>query len=322
MTEPATIDPTAPRAGPPAVRVGPAGWSYKDWDGIVYPAPRPRGFDPLAYLAGYFDTVEVNSTFYRPAAAAAARGWAERAAEGERAPGRFRFTAKLWQRFTHERDRAFGPAEVDEVRRGLDVLADAGRLGAVLVQFPWSFKRDDAAREWLDDVTRAFGAGGADYPLALEVRHASWDVPAFYAALAERGIGFVNVDQPQFPRSLGPSAAATAPVGYVRLHGRNADDWFRADAGVNERYDYLYSAEELAPWVERTRRVAAAAPETYVVTNNHYRGQAVANAVMLEGALTGAPAAAPPGVAERYGAVLGAYVRGEAGGGGGRLAES
>jgi uncharacterized protein YecE (DUF72 family) len=296
--------------GRPTVRVGPAGWSYKDWDGVVYPAPRPRGFDPLAYLAGYFDAVEVNSTFYRPAAATAARRWAERAAEGERAPGRFRFTAKLWQRFTHERAAAFTAADVDLVRRGLDVLADAGRLGAVLVQFPWSFKRDDAAREWLDDVTRAFGAGGAGYPLAVEVRHASWDVPAFYAALAERGIGFVNVDQPLFKRSLGPSAAATAPVGYVRLHGRNADDWFRADAGVDERYDYLYTAEELGPWAERVRRVAAAAPETYVVTNNHYRGQAVTNAVMLEAMVTGGPAAAPPGVAEAYGRVLGGYVRG------------
>jgi uncharacterized protein YecE (DUF72 family) len=199
---------------------------------------------------------------------------------------------------------------VDAVRRGLDVLADAGRLGAVLVQFPWSFKRDDASREWLDDVTRAFGAGGAGYPLVLEVRHTSWDVPAFYAALAARGIGFVNIDQPRFARSLGPSAAATAPVGYVRLHGRNADDWFRADAGVNERYDYLYTADELAPWAERTRAVAAVAPETYVVTNNHYRGQAVTNAVMLEAMLAGRPAAAPPGVAAAYAAALGPFVRG------------
>ena len=286
------------------VRVGPAGWSYKDWDGIVYPAPRPRGFDPLEYLAGYFDTVEVNSTYYRPATAEAARGWAGRAAAGERAPGRFRFTAKLWERFTHQRDRAFTAAEVDEVRRGMDALVEAGRLGALLVQFPWSFKRDDAGREWLDDVTRAFGAfapGGAGYPLAVEVRHASWNVPAFYAALAERGIGFVNVDQPLFKRSLGPSAEATAPVGYVRPHGRNADSWFRADAGVNERYDYLYSAEELGPWAERTRRVAEAAPETYVVTNNHYRGQAVTNALMLDAMITGRETDAPPGVAAAYG---------------------
>lgn len=295
------------------VRIGPAGWSYKDWEGIVYPAPHPRDFDPLRYLAGYFDAVEVNSTFYRPAAPSAAQGWVDRARAGERAPDRFRFTAKLWQRFTHERDAAFTPADVDAVRRGFDVLADAGRLGAVLVQFPWSFKRDDANREWLDDVTRAFGtvdAGGAGYPLALEVRHASWNVPAFYQELAERGVGFVNVDQPLFKKSLGPSAAATAPVGYVRLHGRNYEDWFRADAGVEARYDYLYPAEELEPWAERAREVAAVAPETYVVTNNHYRGQAVTNAVMLEAMVTGERASAPPGVVAAYPEVLGPYVGG------------
>lgn len=295
------------------LRIGPAGWSYKDWDGIIYPAPRPRDFDPLTYLAGYFDTVEVNSTFYRPAAPGAAGGWVERAAAGERAPDRFRFTAKLWQRFTHQRGDAFTPADVDQVRRGFDVLADAGRLGAVLVQFPWSFKRDDASREWLDDVARAFGTaepGGAGYPLVLEVRHTSWNVAAFYRALAERGIGFVNVDQPLFEKSLGPSATATAPVGYVRLHGRNYEDWFRPEAGVEARYDYLYSAEELGPWAERTRAVAAAAPETYAVTNNHYRGQAITNAVMLEAMITGNRAAAPPGVLAEYGAALAPYAEG------------
>ena len=292
------------------LRIGPAGWSYKDWEGIVYPVPHPRDFDPLTYLAGYFDAVEVNSTFYRPAAPSAAQGWAGRAAAGERAPDRFRFTAKLWQRFTHQRDAAFTSADVDAVRRGFDVLADAGRLGAVLVQFPWSFKRDDANREWLDDVTRAFGRaepGGAGYPLVLEVRHASWNVPAFYEALAERGVGFVNVDQPLFAKSLGPSATATAPVGYVRLHGRNYEDWWREGAGVEARYDYLYTAAELAPWAERTRAVAAVAPETYVVTNNHYHGQAVVNAVMLESMLGGAPAAVPPGVRAAYSEALAPY---------------
>ncbi|GJG85482.1 hypothetical protein tb265_06630 [Gemmatimonadetes bacterium T265] len=307
-----TRDPTPREPAASTVRVGPAGWSYKDWEGIVYPAPRPRGFDPLTYLAGYFDAVEVNSTFYGPAADAAARAWVARAVAGERARDRFRFTAKLWQRFTHQREAAFTPADVDAVRRGFDVLAAAGRLGAVLVQFPWSFTRDDANREWLDDVTRAFGRaepGGAGYPLVLEVRHASWNIPAFYAALAERGIGFVNVDQPLFAKSLGPSATATAPVGYVRLHGRNYEDWWRPDAGVEARYDYLYTAAELEPWAARTRAVAAVAPETYVVTNNHYRGQAVTNAVMLDAMLAGRPVDAPPGVAATYAAALAPYVR-------------
>ena len=274
------------------IRVGPAGWAYEDWNGIVYPKPRPRGFDPLTHLAAYFDTVEVNATFYRPATAETARKWVARVAEN----ARFRFTAKAWQRFTHARDEALTRADVAAAREALDPLHDAGRLGAVLLQFPWSFKRDDDARAWLDDVTRAL----ADFPLALEVRHASWNVPAFYRELAERGIGFVNIDQPLFARSLGPSATATAAVGYVRLHGRNYDDWFREGATVEERYDYLYAADELLPWADRARQIAASAADVYVVTNNHFEGKAVANAVTLRGMLEGAPRAAPEGVAARY----------------------
>ena len=274
------------------IRVGPAGWAYEDWNGIVYPKPRPRGFDPLAHLAAYFDTVEVNSTFYRPATADTARKWVARVAENDR----FRFTAKAWQRFTHARDEALTRADVAAAREALDVIRDAGRLGAVLLQFPWSFKRDDDARAWLDDATRAL----ADFPLALEVRHASWNVPAFYRELAERGIGFVNIDQPLFARSLGPSATATAPVGYVRLHGRNYEDWFREGATVEERYDYLYSADELLPWADRARQIAATAADVYVVTNNHFEGKAVANAATLRGMLEGGAPTAPAGVAARY----------------------
>ena len=274
------------------IRVGPAGWSYKDWAGIVYPAPKPKGFDPLAYLAAYFDTIEINSTFYRPATRAAAEAWIERVA----ANGRFSFTAKLWQRFTHERGEAFGTADVAAVREAMDPLFDRGRLGALLLQFPWSFKREDASRQWLDDVTGAFRM----YPLVLEVRHESWNVPHLYAELAERGIGFVNIDQPRFRNSIKPSATATAPVGYVRLHGRNYEDWFRQGAGVEARYDYLYTSEELDPWAERAKEVGAATVETFIITNNHFQGQAVVNALMLRSMLEGTPVVAPPSVVNAY----------------------
>ena len=287
---------------PTNVRVGPAGWSYGDWAGPVYPEPKPPGFDPLAYLAGYVDTVEINSTFYRPASVRAARSWLARVADNPR----FRFTAKLWQRFTHEQSAgAWGPGDVREARLALDTLAAGGRLGALLLQFPWRFKRAPESREWLGDVAAAF----ADLPLVVEVRHDSWLVPEFFDSLAERNIGFVNIDQPLFKRSVKPSATTTARVGYVRVHGRNARDWFRKDAGVNERYDYLYTAEELAPWVERTRQVAAEADEVYVVANNHYRGQAMANVVMARSLLAGEPAPAPPELLAAYPEVLAPYAR-------------
>ena len=278
------------------IRIGPAGWSYRDWAGTVYPAPKPKGFDPLRYLAGYFDTIEINSTFYHPAARSAADTWIERVADNPR----FRFTAKVWQRFTHERETPFTAADVAAVREAMDPLLDAGLLGAVLLQFPWSFRRTDDSRRWLDRVTRAFDA----YPLVLEVRHDSWNVPSMFTELAGRGIGFVNIDQPRHRHSIAPSATATAPVGYVRLHGRNYDDWFREGAGVEERYDYLYSAEELEPWAERAQEVGAATIETFIVTNNHFQGQAIANALMLRSMIEESAVAAPPPVMATYGAQL------------------
>ncbi|HET9595499.1 MAG TPA: DUF72 domain-containing protein [Anaeromyxobacteraceae bacterium] len=288
------------------IRFGPAGWDYPDWRGRVYPKPAPRGFDPLAYLARWFDTVEVNSTFYRPARPEVARAWCERVA----AHSRFRFTAKLWRRLTHERE-AYGREEVAAARGALDALDEAGRLGAVLVQFPWSFKREEASLEWLEGLWSAL----AGLPLVLEVRHASWNAAETYDELAERGIGFVNVDQPLFRRSIGPSAVATSRVGYVRVHGRNYRNWFREKAGRDERYDYLYTSDELAPWAERTRSLAEApgVEDVYVVTNNHFRGQAVANAAMLESMVEERPVAAPPELVASYREVLARYVAPEAG---------
>lgn len=274
------------------IRVGPAGWSYKDWWGPVYPTPRPRGFDELAFLARYFDTIEINSTFYKPALRATAMRWAERVSTGDR----FRFTLKLWQRFTHERDTLWTAADAKAAREAITALQDAGRLGAVLAQFPWSFRREPLNRHWLHALTREFG----DLPLVVEIRHDSWNTPEFFESLAERGVGFVNIDQPPHRHGLEPSARTTSRVGYVRVHGRNLENWFREDAGVNERYDYMYSAGELEPWAARVRQIAGQADEVYVITNNHFEGQAVANAVMLSAMLRGERVAAPEATVARY----------------------
>ncbi|HET8724721.1 MAG TPA: DUF72 domain-containing protein [Anaeromyxobacteraceae bacterium] len=279
------------------IRVGVAGWDYEDWKGVVYPSPAPRGFDPLAWLSGFFPLVEVNSTFYRPAAPRTVRSWLSRV-EGRLD---FRFSAKVWRRLTHER-APLSAADVRAAREGLDLLAGDGRLAAALLQFPWSFKRDPESRAWLREVTRALRG----LPLVLEVRHASWNVPELYASLAAEGIGFVNLDQPLFRNSLGPSAVATAPVAYVRIHGRNAADWFRADATRDERYDYLYAPEELSPWVDRVRAVAAApgVAEVVVVTNNHFGGQEVVNALQLRSMIERRRVEGPATLWERFAAAL------------------
>ena len=275
------------------IHVGTAGWSYKDWDSVLYPKPRPRGFDPLTFLSEYVGVIEVNSTFYRPVAPNVARDWVARVANAPR----FKFTAKLSKRFTHERTTAFTRAEVAEVRDGFRVMHNADKLGAVLLQFPWSFRRTDENRQWLDDVTNAFD----EFPLAVEVRHVSWAVPEFYSELAEHGIGFVNIDQPLFKNSIKPSAAVTAPVGYVRIHGRNYHEWFRKDAGVEARYDYLYSPAELKPWAERAGEVAASgADDVYVVANNHYRAQAAVNAIQLLSMVRDEPVPVPDTLYSAY----------------------
>lgn len=283
------------------IRFGPAGWSYTDWAGVVYPKPKPKGFDPLEYLAGYFDTIEVNSTFYRPARRHVAESWIRRT----RFNPDFRFTAKLWKRFTHERKEAWTADDVADVRAAMDPLLEDGRLGALLLQFPWSFRRTDENREWLDDLASTF----ADFPLVLEVRHESWDQPEFFRELAERGIGFVNIDQPLFNDSIAPSAHATAPVGYVRVHGRNYKDWFRDKAAPHERYDYLYPPAELKPWAARAKEIAAEprTEDVYVVTNNHYRGKGITNALMLQSMVEGKKVPAPPDLFGEYGEVLEEY---------------
>ncbi|MBA3465782.1 MAG: DUF72 domain-containing protein [Gemmatimonadaceae bacterium] len=282
------------------IRYGPAGFQYKDWAGVVYPDPKPARFDPLRYIARYFDTVEINSSFYGPPSARTAASWVKRVAEN----GDFRFTGKLWQRFTHQR-AAWSAGEADEVRAGFDVLMTAGQLGAVLLQFPWSFRRTDENREWLGDVVSAF----REYPLVVEVRHSSWLVPDFFRALEDAAIGFVNIGQPLYRDSIGPSAHVTSHVGYVRVHGRNYREWFSEQASVEQRYNYLYSADELAPWAERTKEIAAdpALADVFVITNNHFRGKAVANALMLKALVTGEKVAAPPSLFREYGESLGAY---------------
>lgn len=273
------------------IRIGPAGWSYPDWDGIVYPRPRPRGFHQAEYLAQYFDTIEINTSFYQPLRADFARTWVSKVEQNRE----FRFTAKLWKRFTHE--RAGGREDARAVKQGLAPLVKAGRLGALLMQFPWSFKYTKENREYLGTLVVEF----MEYPLVLEVRHNSWNQPEIYRLLASLGVGFCNIDQPVIGRSISPSDRSTAPVGYVRLHGRNYEQWFTAGADHPEqRYNYLYSLEELEPWAERIRTIAAQSEVTYVIANNHFEGKAVANALELEALLSGEPVAVPDGLRARY----------------------
>ena len=271
-------------------RIGPAGWAYKDWWGIVYPAKKPRGFSELTYLAQYFDTIEINVTFYRPIPARTTASWLDKI----KAQPRFRFTAKLWRGFTHERNSTL--ADEQEFKDGFAPMLEQGKLGALLLQFPWSFRNTPENRDYLARLSERF----SEFPRVLEVRHGSWSEPGVLALLEQLDLGLCNIDQPLFHKSVTPSAIATSSIGYVRLHGRNYDSWWRENKYQGERYDYLYSVDELAPWLDRIKTVEQAARDTYVVTNNHYIGKGIVNAFEISSILRDELLPMPPELLARY----------------------
>jgi uncharacterized protein YecE (DUF72 family) len=208
----------------------------------------------------------------------------------------FQFAVKLHQAFTHER-RNFSTKDVDVFKSGLDPIVAANRLAALLLQFPWSYQNTESHREYLAGLFKLF----AGYPLALEVRHGTWDDPAFFAFLREQRVAFCNIDQPVIGQSLKPTAIVTDPrFAYVRLHGRNYSDWFREGAGRDDRYNYLYAKNELEEWVDRIKELGRSTDRIYVITNNHYRGQALANALQIKNLTSGRKLDVPMGLLKQY----------------------
>ena len=255
------------------IRVGVAGWDYRDWTGVVYPAPLPSGFDRLGYLCGFVDVLEINSTFYRPADPRTAVSWVRRTARRSA----FRFTAKAHRSWTHEPDPDFTTV-VPETLRGLEPLRDAGALGALLIQFPQRFHHGPEALERL----RRLLDGAQGWPVVVELRHVSWAHDEAVAPLAERGVGLCVVDQPRLRGTAPPEPRVSGKLSYLRLHGRNAADWFREGAGRDARYDYLYSTPELEGLAGVARGLAESSSELFVVQNNHFRGQALVNAIQMK----------------------------------------
>jgi uncharacterized protein YecE (DUF72 family) len=237
------------------------------------------------------DVVEINSTFYRPARARVAATWVQRTA----AFADFVFTAKVHRSCTHESatpEDALGPTLA-----GLAPLREAGRLAALLLQFPQTFRFVPRSLDRIAALLESL----AGWPAVVEVRHASWAADAAADWFVRHGLGWCAVDQPRAGSAvLALLPRVTGPVGYLRLHGRNAADWFRADAGRDARYDYLYDARQLREIAERARAMAAQAAELVVVQNNHFRGQALVNALQMKALLQGVRPAAPARLVAAY----------------------
>ncbi len=254
------------------ILLGTSGWSYDDWKGRWYPPGIARAA-MLDCYASVFDAVEINATYYRVPGRKSAEGMVRAAA------GRLRFAVKAPGDLTHK-------LRIDETttlawRRFLEPFADSGTLGAVLLQFPQRFHFTAEGAGYLRSVFAAIG----ELPAVVELRHESWDAKSANELLGELNASRALVDQPGL-RGLSKSGAANAvgPIGYVRLHGRNAAAWHAGGEG-SARYAYRYGASELQEWVPAIRELDAERTSTFVFFNNHPEGGAPDNAETMAGLL-------------------------------------
>ena len=269
---------------------GPAGWSYPQWNSVVYPRPRPAGFHALEFLSGYFDTVEINTSFYQYLRPEVVRLWMRKVAPN----ARFRFTAKMNRQFTH--DRMLQAAEVAAFKEGLWPLLRARRLAAVLMQFPWTFRFTTENRNYLIELRRAFH----EFPLVAEMRHESWLAGEALGTFIDYRIGFCNIDQPAQTRTMPPTALLTSSVGYVRLHGRSGE--------CGERGSYLYSPAELEEWIPRIDYLRRYAAQTYVVFTSDAGGRSFVNALQMQSRIAEPRSVeAPAELVRRYPSALAAF---------------
>ncbi len=254
------------REDPVVILIGTSGFSYSDWKGPFYPKDI-RAEEMLPFYARHFSALEINYTYYRmPEARTLGRML-------EKTGGRVTFAVKAHQDITHARvDGALLARFVE----ALAPLRESGTLGAVLAQFPWSFRFSAAGRDYL----KRLAEGVRGLPAVVEFRHAGWIRQEVFDLLRREQLGFCCVDQPRLNGLIPPVAVATSPVAYVRFHGRNADAWWEHEEAY-ERYDYLYGEAELREWVPRVRALEKEAERVFLFANNHFEAKAVTTARML-----------------------------------------
>ncbi len=246
--------------------VGTSGYSFDDWVGSFYPRGIRKG-DMLKEYTKHFRGVEVNSTYYRIPHPAVLRRMEEKT------PSDFEFVIKANQEMTHNQSK--DGALYRQFKDAIQPIIDAGKFGGIIAQFPWGFKRTRENIEHLEFLKEKF----QDFPLFVEFRNSEWITPDLFENLRSMGIGYCAVDEPRLKGLVPPIAEVTTDIGYVRLHGRNAKNWW---GGGGDRYDYLYTKDELKEWVEKIRRMAARAKKTFVFFNNCHAGQAARNAKLMK----------------------------------------
>ncbi|MFC2052465.1 DUF72 domain-containing protein [Chloroflexota bacterium] len=270
-------------SGQAKIYVGTSGWSYPrgegTWIGYFYPTGK---INELEYYSHFFNTVEINSTFYRPPNPGYVYNWVRRV------PHDFLFTVKLWQKFTHPKmykeatgnEAIISVQDVDIFKQSIDPLMKSGKLGALLAQFPPSFKNDGFGHQILGAVANTFN----EYKLVVELRHHSWSDDENTARFLEgNNIAWVQIDEPKFQSSIAAEVPITADMAYFRFHGRNAEMWWKGDSET--RYKYLYSKDEIDELATKVKNATGQTSLLFAQFNNHWRGYAPRNAVDMKKAL-------------------------------------
>jgi len=269
------------------IYIGIAGWSYPDWKGIVYTSSK---IDQLEYVSRFVDCLEINSTFYRPPFEKTTKSWLEKTSKRPD----FFFTAKLHRSFTHE-----GKVDAEIVKyfhKGFEPFLEAGKLKHLLIQFRYDFDDTNRNRQHLTKIVRCFSDA---FSLAVEVRHKSWQMPNALEFLEGLGVSVCNLDYPTTWNSFDMQQCTIGRNGYFRMHGRNVEKWF-SKAGRDETYDYYYNEDELTQIKQRVDELAKALKTLTVITNNHYRGAELANALELKALITGQKQPVPEGLLRAY----------------------
>lgn len=267
------LDPLTLTPARTPVLVGPSGWNFPHWEGVIYPAGKPKGFHPLQFIAERFDAVEIPASFETYPRPEVVKLWLDKSACNPR----FQFVARLHRQFTHE--RRLDIPSVEAFCAALRPLRRAKKLGAVLVTFPWSFRFTQENRDYFIQLRRAF----AEFPLVAEMRHESWGCSEAVGTFIDYRVGFANIDQPDHIRAMGPASNLTSGIGYVRLHGKQRPDWY---VDFEERLPsrgagYKYSVAELDQWQARIQDVAAFADKSFVFFTNDAGGQSFWNAMEM-----------------------------------------
>lgn len=251
------------------IYVGPAGWSYPDWKNTVFPSNISQNFDPIRFLSKYFDIVEINTTFYRIPPVKNIINWIKRVEDRYR----FLFTVKAYRGFSHE-PGSLTRDDISAFNACIAQLEQKGRLGAVLVQFPYRFHQNFENRKYIIKIRQDL----TQWPLIFEFRHRSWFHPAILEFLRELNIGFCAIDQPAVSASVPLVAKTTSSIGYVRCHGRNREHWFDPEGNRDMRYNYHYKKEELEEIANIAMTMISSIERLFVVFNNHFKGNEVFDA--------------------------------------------